>query len=415
MNFDDTPEEAAFRAEARSWLEKNAKPLGSGEVAPGGIGERDDPGTIAASKRWQARKADAGWACITWPREYGGRGGTAIQSVIWNQEEGRFDVPASVFMIGLGMAGPTLMVHGTEEQKKRWLPKMVRGDEIWCQLFSEPVAGSDLASLRTRAERKGDEWLVNGQKIWTSGAHYSDWGILVTRSDPNANKHAGLTYFVVDMRSPGIEVRPIKQITGGSNFNEVFFTDVRVPDANRISAVGNGWAVAITTLMNERSSIGGGVGGGAGVRELIQLARRTESVRGGRALDDASVRERIADFYVRTKGLQYTSYRTLTALSRGQTPGPEGSIGKLVSAPMRQEMASFALELQGLTGGVSDREVALQDAEWQQAYLWAPGIRIAGGSDEIMRNIIAERVLRLPPEPRVDKDIPFREIPTGPR
>ena len=306
------------------------------------------------------------------------------------------------------------MAHGTDEQKTRWLPKMLRGEEIWCQLFSEPAAGSDLAGLRTRAERDGDDWVVNGQKIWTSGAHYSKWGILVTRTDPNVPKHAGLTYFVVDMESPGVEVRPIKQITGGANFSEVFFTDVRISDTNRLSGVGNGWAVAITTLMNERSSIGGGGGGiGGGIRDLIELARNSTDANGRPALESAAVREKIADYYVRTKGLQYTSYRTLTALSRGQTPGPEGSIGKLVSAKMGQEMASLALELQGAAGAVLDEDTAGQDGSWWQAYLWAPGMRIAGGTDEIMRNIIAERVLRLPPEPRLDKKIAFREVPSG--
>ncbi len=420
MNFDDNAEEAAFRQEARAWLETNAPRLREGEAGGTaqlgllpGLTEADDEDTIAAAQSWQAKKADAGWACITWPKEYGGREATSIQSVIWGQEESRSNVPPNVFSIGLGMAAPTLMAHGTDEQKARWLPKMLRGEQIWCQLFSEPTAGSDLAGLRTRAERDGDEWVVNGQKIWTSGAHYSKWGILVTRTDPNVPKHAGLTYFVIDMESPGIEVRPIKQITGGANFSEVFFTGVRIPDTNRISEAGNGWAVAITTLMNERTSIGGGGGVGGRIHDLIELARNSTDASGRPALESAAVREKIADFYVRTKGLQYTSYRTLTALSRGQTPGPEGSIGKLVAAKMGQEMASLALELQGAAGAILDEDIAAQQAGWQQAYLWAPGMRIAGGTDEVMRNIIAERVLRLPPEPRVDKEVAFREVPSG--
>ena len=414
MDFDDSPEEAAFRAEARAWLEANA-PLGHPTRTSGMIGERDDPATIEAAKTWQARKADAGWACLTWPSEYGGRGATPIQAVIWGQEEARFRVPPNVFAIGIGMAGPTIMAHGTPEQKRRWLPKMARGEEIWCQLFSEPAAGSDLAGLRTRSVRDGDTWVVNGQKIWTSGAHYSDWGILVTRSDFDAPKHAGLTYFVVDMKSPGIEVRPIKQITGAANFNEVFLADVRVPDQNRLSEPGNGWAVAITTLMNERAAIGGGgIAGGGTVTDLLALARVARDDHGP-LMKSSAVRERIADFYVKTKGLEYTSYRTLTALSRGQTPGPESSIGKLVAAKMRQDMAFFAMELQGLAGAAADREAAWDGAAWQQSYLWAPGIRIAGGTDEIMRNVIAERVLGLPPEPRVDKGLRFRDIPSGRR
>jgi alkylation response protein AidB-like acyl-CoA dehydrogenase len=289
---------------------------------------------------------------------------------------------------------------------------MARGQEVWCQLFSEPAAGSDLAGLRTSAVRDGDDWVLNGQKIWSTGAHFCEWGMIVTRSDPNAAKHAGLTYFIVDMRSPGIEVRPIRQINGASGFNEVFFSDVRVPGSNRLGAEGDGWRVAITTLMNERVAIGAGSAGGR-FRDLLRLARQAR--RGGRsALEDASVRQRLADFYVTSKGLQYTSYRTLSAISRGATPGPEGSIGKAVGAPMAQQMAAFAVELQGAVGGLLEESVVPQEALWQETYLGSPGIRIAGGTDEILKNVIAERVLGLPPEMRVDKDKPFRDVPTGP-
>jgi alkylation response protein AidB-like acyl-CoA dehydrogenase len=253
--------------------------------------------------------------------------------------------------------------------------------------------------------------VLNGQKIWSTGAQYCDLGMIVTRTDPNAAKHAGLTYFIVDMKAKGIEVRPIKQINGGSGFNEVFFKDVRVPDSNRLGAVGDGWRVALTTLMNERVAIG--AGGGAGrFRELLSLAR--QSRRGGRsALEDSAVRQKLADFYIKSQGLKYTGMRTLTALSQGQTPGPEGSIGKAIGAPLSQQMAAFALELQGAMAGVHEEDVVPQEALWQDAYLGSPGIRIAGGTDEILRNIIAERVLRLPPEIRVDKDRPFREVPSG--
>jgi alkylation response protein AidB-like acyl-CoA dehydrogenase len=410
MDFNDTREEAEFRAQARAWLEKNATPLGPGET-PVGMTERDDPGTIKAAQEWQGKKFDAGWAVLTWPREHGGRAATAIQSVIWNQEESRFRTPPNVFGIGLGMLGPTLMTHGTPEQKDRYLKKMARGEEIWCQLFSEPAAGSDLAGLRTTAVRKGDDWVINGQKIWTTGAHYSRWGMIVTRSDPSVPKHAGLTYFIVDMKSPGIEIRQIKQINGGRGFNEVFFTDVKVPDSNRLSAVGNGWAVAITTLMHERASIGGG-GGGAGVRELFELARNVE-IDGKPAFQDPAVRQRLADFWIRTHGLRYTGYRTLTALSRGTTPGPENSIGKLIGAPLGQQMAAFGMELLGDAGAAMDAPALGVDDTWGGAYLGAPGMRIAGGTDEIMRNIIAERVLRLPPEVRLDKDIAFKDVPSS--
>lgn len=412
MDFDDTPEEAAFRREARAWLDANAERLGPGESQPG-IETRSRAGMVQRAQEWQAKKADAGWACITWPRDYGGRGATAIQSVIWNQEEARYRTPPNIFGIGQGMLGPTIMVHGTGEQKLRYLKPMLRGEEIWCQLFSEPGAGSDLAGLRTTAVRDGDSWIVNGQKIWTTGAQYCHWGMIVTRSDPNATKHKGITYFIVDMKSPGIEIRPIKQINGASGFNEVFFTDVRIADTMRIGAVNEGWSGAITTLMNERASIGGG-GGGPDFAALVRLAKQTDW-NGRPAFEDPSVRQRLARFYIRSKGLQYTTYRTLTALSRGTTPGPEGSIGKLVGAPLRQEMAGFAIDLQGAAGALNDPEETTQDAAWQHAYLASPGLRLAGGTDEILRNIIAERILRLPPDTRVDKDVPFKDVPSGPR
>jgi alkylation response protein AidB-like acyl-CoA dehydrogenase len=406
MDFNDTPEEAEFRAEARAFLDSQVPLLKEGEASEA-MSERGDPDTIKKAQEWQACKKDNGWACLTWPKEYGGRAVSAIQSVIWNQEEARYSTPPNIFSIGIGMLGPTLMAHGTDDQKDRFLEKMARGDEIWCQLFSEPAAGSDLAGLRMTAVRDGDDWVLNGQKTWTTGAQFSHWGMGPARSDTSAAKHAGLTYFIFDMKAPGIEIMPIKQINGASGFNEVFFNDVRVPDSFRVDAVGNGWAVSLTTLMNERASIGGG-GGGLSPAGLIRLAQQVE-IDGKPAIEDSSVRQRIADFFVRATGLQYTGYRTLTALSRGTTPGPESSIGKLVGAPMGQELAAFGVELQGLAGGVMEDEYNMQ-----AAYLGSPGLRIAGGTDEVMRNILAERVLRLPPEPRVDKKIAFKEIPTGP-
>jgi alkylation response protein AidB-like acyl-CoA dehydrogenase len=406
MDFSDTPQEAEFRAQARAFLAQHWPQLEFGERVFDG--DRDDPERIRAAQAWQALKFDSGWACLTWPKEFGGRGARAIEAVIWSQEEARYRTPpTTIFGIGLGMLGPTLMAHGTPEQKAQFLRPMARGEEIWCQLFSEPAAGSDLAGLRTSAVREGDDWRIDGQKIWTSGAHYCRWGMLVARSDPSKPKHDGLTYFIIDMRAPGIEIRPIKQINGGSNFNEVFFSGVRVPDARRVGGVGQGWRVSITTLMNERASIGTGSGYAPSLQNLIRLARSVEI--GGRpALEDPSVRQRIAEFHVRLRGVQHAGARMLTALSRGQTPGPEASIGKLVLGPLGQEIASFGVELQSMAGGDCDPTFGFQDA-----YLTAPGMRIAGGTDEIMRNILAERVLRLPPEPRMDKDVPFREIPTG--
>ena len=411
MDFDDTPQEAAFRARARAWLESAAPLRGASAGTPDALSEREDADAIARSKAWQLRKFEAGWACLTWPKEYGGQDLGRMEQVIFRQEEARVETPPDVYAIGHGMLGPTLLAHGTPEQKARTVRELARGQVIWCQLFSEPDAGSDLAGLRTSAVRRGDEWILNGQKIWSTGAHYCDFGMIVTRTDPDAAKHAGLTYFFVDMHAPGIEVRPIRQINGASGFNEVFLNDVRVPDANRLGAVGDGWRVALTTLMNERVAIGAGTGGGR-VRDLFRLAREAQ-VGGRPAIENHAVRQRLADFYIRTKGLQYTGYRTLSAISRGATPGPEGSIGKAVGAPLGHEMASFAMELQGAMGAIADPALAPQEALWQEAYLGAPGLRIAGGTDEILRNIIAERVLGLPPEMRVDKDRPFREIPAG--
>jgi alkylation response protein AidB-like acyl-CoA dehydrogenase len=416
MDFNDTPEEAVFRAEVRAWLEANAEPRDPSEREETLLTRRQDMEVLEQARAWQRRKADAGWACIAWPKEYGGRGVNYIQQVIWHQEEARFRVPPDVFAIGTALAGPTLLLHANEEQKRRYLPPMRRADEVWCQLFSEPAAGSDLAGVRTRAERHGDDWVVNGQKIWTSGAHYSDFGILLARTDPNAQKHAGLTYFIVDMKSAGIEVRPIRQISGGSHFNEVFFTDVRIPDANRVAAVGSGWTVALTTLMAERASLGSGTIGLASFDELLAFTRRTR-IDTCSALQDSAVRNRLADFYIRSRGIELAGYRMLTALSNGSMPGPEASFAKLVAARLQQDMADFALELCGPAGAVASRDHEQEEqgvAKWQEAYLWTPALRIAGGTDEVMRNIVAERVLGLPPEIRTDKHIPFKDVPTGP-
>jgi alkylation response protein AidB-like acyl-CoA dehydrogenase len=307
---------------------------------------------------------------------------------------------------------PTLFAYASEEQKRRYPPRALTGEEIWCQLFSEPAAGSDLAGLRTRAVREGDEWIVDGQKIWTSGAHRADWGILVTRSDPSAPKHKGLTFFFLDMHSPGIEIRRIKQISGQSNFNEVYFTDVRIPDSQRLGAVGGGWGVAITTLMNERLT--SGETRGPDFDEVFSLARRLH-LEDGPAIEDAAVRERLADWYVRRQGLRWARFRVMTALSRGETPGPENSIGKLVSAAQAQDIAAFAMDLLDMGGAVFDPDIAPMKAAFQEALLYTPGGRIAAGTDEILKNIIAERVLGLPADVRIDKDVRFSDLPTGRR
>jgi alkylation response protein AidB-like acyl-CoA dehydrogenase len=298
------------------------------------------------------------------------------------------------------------MQYADQATAERHVCPALRGEDIWCQLFSEPGAGSDVAGLRTRAERDGEDWVINGQKIWTSGAHFSNYGLLLTRTDPSVPKHAGLTMFFLDMHSSGVEVRRIRQISGTSNFNEVFFTDVRIPDAQRLGDVGAGWKVALTTLMHERLAVG--TISGPDFQELLELARTIE-VNGVPATRDTSVREHLADWYVQSKGLEYTKLRTITALSRGQMPGPESSIFKVVSATKLQEIANYALDLMDSGGLVSDPATAPMRAMFQQALLYAPAGRIAGGTDEILRNIIAERVLGLPGDIRVDRDKPFNQ------
>ena len=406
MDFKDSPQEAKFREEVRAWLDKNAPEF---YVDHRGIGDDTDE-ELANAKAWQKRKAEAGYACLLWPDVYGGPGRTPIEAVIYQQEESKHRVPRGVFEIGQGMAGPTMMMYATEEQKKRYLPPMLDGSEVWCQLFSEPSAGSDLAGLRTRAEKEGDTWVVNGQKVWTSGAKFSDYGTLVTRHEPTLPKHMGLTYFFVDMKSPGIEIRRIKQISGTSNFCEVFFKDVEIPDEQRLGNIGDGWSVALTTLMNERLAVGDAPPPDADA--LLELAKKTD-LNGQPAIKNAAVRDKLADWYVQMTGLKFTKYRTMTALSRGQTPGPEASIAKLVGASKLQDIGSFGMDLQDMGGVIRDHDLSPADAAYQNAYLYSPGFRIAGGTDEILRNIISERVLQLPPEIRVDKKDAFNKIPSG--
>jgi alkylation response protein AidB-like acyl-CoA dehydrogenase len=405
MDFNDTPEEAAYRAKARAWLEANAPKTRVGEVS------HDDAPNLEASRAWQRKKAEAGYACITWPKEWGGGGGKAWQSVIFGQEEAKVATPVNPFAIGLGMCVPTVMAAGNDADKQRFVKPAVLGEEIWCQLFSEPAGGSDVAAARTRAIREGDGWVINGQKVWTSGAHYSDFGLLLVRTDPDVPKHKGMTMFWIDMKAPGVEVRPIHQMSGASNFNEVYFTDLKVKDSQRVGDVGEGWRVALVTLMNERLSVGGG-GTGSGHRRVFKLAGDISTL-AGTALKDGALREKIAEWYVQAEGLKYTTYRTMTALSRGQTPGPESSISKIVTAGLMQEMANAALELEDQFGIISDPELAPLAGAFQMSLMAAPGLRIAGGTDEILRNIIAERVLGLPQDVRLDKDVAFKDIPTG--
>ncbi len=411
MNFNDTAPEAAFRAQARAWIDANAPHDLKAELETAGFGQPAlrSGDVLQAAKAWQKKKHKAGWACLHWPKEFGGRGATPIERVIWQQEEGVFGKLSGTFIIGQGMCAPTMMAFASEEHKARYLPALASGEEVWCQMFSEPVAGSDLAGLRTKAERVGDDWVINGQKIWTSGAHYSDYGILITRTDPNVPKHDGLTMFFVDMKSPGIEIRPIKQVNGQSGFNEVYFTNLKVPDHQRLGAIGNGWKVSLTTLMNERLSIGAGMP--TGFPELLEFCSNFETGN-GLAIDDPAVRSKLATWAVRTSGLRYTAYRSISALSKGQTPGPENSIGKLVAGSTLQEIAMFALDLQGQAGIATDPKHVEAQARFQAMLLRSPATRIEGGTDEILRNIIAERVLGLPADMRADRGIAYNKIPT---
>ena len=401
MDFNDTPQEAEYRAKARAWLEENAAEYSQPR-------EYGDSATfVAESKRWQAKKHAAGYTGITWPKAFGGQGLGPMNSIIYGQEEGRYHAPAGLYAIGLGMCIPTVFSHGSQDMIDRYVSEALRGEKIWCQLFSEPSAGSDLAGIRTKAVKDGDEWVIDGQKVWTTNAHLSDYGIIVTRTDPSVPKHKGLTMFIVDMHAPGVEARPLKQMSGGSDFNEVFFTGVRVHDSHRLGAVGDGWKAALTTLMNERLAVGGKPRHAPGYETLMKLARGVEAPVGGPAIEAGDVRQRIAQSYINDQGIKLTQMRALSALSRGQMPGPEQSISKVVVAKTMQDMASFALDLAGGDGFVSGADADPELAKLQGSYLGAAGLRIAGGTDEILRNIIAERVLGLPGDLRPDKDKPF--------
>ncbi len=407
MDFNDSPEEASFRNEARAWLEKTLQQPKAGTNA-----RLEGPEAMQIAKGYQAKKSAAGYAGLTWRKEVGGREMPPIFSVIFSQEEQKFQAPVAPFAIGLGMCLPTVIAFHSPEKIKRYVGPALRGEEIWCQLFSEPSAGSDVAGLKTRAVRDGDDWVINGQKVWTSGAHYSDYGILLARTNPEKEKHKGLTMFVLNMKAAGVEVRPIHQMSGGSNFNEVYFSDVRIPDSERLGEVGSGWSVALVTLMNERLAVGGS--SGPEYTEILELARNTPSPSGkGTLIQDQAFRERLASWYVSAEGYTLGKYRTMTALSKGQTPGPESSIGKILNANRMQDLANAAIEAEDHYGIIADPSLAAIQGAFHNAYMWAPGLRIAGGTDEILRNIIAERVLGLPQDVRVDKGVAYKDLPSG--
>ena len=393
MDFRDTREEAEFRQRVRTWFAENI-PEGWGQP---GSKEPEGEERHAFYKDWSKKLYEAGLVGVTWPKAYGGHEQPVTHQVIAMEESARGGAPDHMNVIGLGMAGPTIIAHGTEEQKERFVKRILTAEDMWCQGFSEPGAGSDLAGLSTRAVKDGDDYVINGQKVWSSLAHLADFCILVTRTDPKAGRHHGLTYFLLDMHLPGVEVRPLKQITGDSEFNEIFLNDVRVPADAVIGGEGNGWAVAITTLMNERASLGIAltVRLEVALRRLIELAKNTKR-NGSTAGDDPVVRDRIGQFWAELQALRFTNYRSFSKFLQTGMPGPEGSTAKLVWSEGNQRLTKLALEIQGPYAMLSGGEHAIDDGYWQHWQLRSRGNTIEGGTSEILRNIIAERVLGLP-------------------
>lgn len=387
MDFRDSAAEAAFRAKLRDWYGRNFDPA---ELPGAG---RPEAGYLRA---WSRKLYDAGYAGLTWPREYGGAGLPPGYQAIYYEEMARAQAPEHLGIIGLNMAGPTIMAWGSHEQKQRHLPKLLSGEEIWCQGFSEPGSGSDLAGARTTAVLDGDEWVVNGQKVWSSWAHLADWCILVVRTDPAAEKHAGLSYLLVDMHAPGVEVRPLRQITGDPEFNEIFFTDVRVPRQSILGKPGDGWKVAMTTLLHERGTLAFALVGQLRThfRRLVKLARRP-APDGSVPADDPVVRDAVAREWIELQSLAFTNYRTLTTLLAKGQPGPESSVVKLVWSEANQRLTTLARSLQGLSG-MLDGDGGVGDGYWQYRQLRSRGNSIEAGTSEILRNIVAERVLGLP-------------------
>jgi alkylation response protein AidB-like acyl-CoA dehydrogenase len=384
VDFRDSPEEAAFRKELRSWIDANLPEGWRGRNPTGGL----DP---EAARDWSRRLHEAGYAGLTWPKEYGGRAAPYTYQAILLEEMARAEAPEHIGIIGLGMAGPTIMVHGTEDQKAAHLRKTLSGEEVWCQGFSEPGSGSDLGSLRTRAEDAGDHYVVNGQKVWSSYAHIADMCILVVRTDTSAPKHEGLTYLLVDMRSEGIEVRPLVQITGDPEFNEIFFTDVRVPKSNVVGEVDEGWDVAMTTLLHERGTLGFALT----ARLEVALPKLIALVKERNASVDPLVRDRVAQQWIELQALKLTNYRALTTLMKTGIPGPEGSIAKLHWSESNQRLTKLALDVIGPHAQL-DGDDGVWSGYWQHQQLRSRGNTIEAGTSEILRNIIAERVLGLP-------------------
>ncbi len=397
MVVDDTPEQAAHRAEVRSWLDEHSA---EAPVLQGPRALEDEDQILAARRAWQGKLAEGGLAGVTWPKDFGGQGLGPIEQVICSQEIARAKVPGILDAIGVGMLGPTIIAHGAEEQKARYLGSMLHGDEVWCQLFSEPAAGSDLAAVQTRARLQDDgTWQLNGQKVWTTNAQFASYGLLLARTDADVPKHKGLTMFIVPMNAEGVTVRGLRQISGEAEFNEVFFDDVALDADAAVGGVGNGWGTALTTLMFERVTIGLG-GEGMGYSSL----RFAAAIAGDEhARRDSEVRHELGEISSELLAVRFTGYRTLTALQKGQIPGPEAGLAKVT-------IVSGAIRAGDLISDVLGPDALAEDSEWAYMISFLPGLKSAGGTEEILRNTIGERVLGLPPEPRLDKGIPFSEL-----
>ncbi|OGL05811.1 MAG: hypothetical protein A3H48_04135 [Candidatus Rokubacteria bacterium RIFCSPLOWO2_02_FULL_71_18] len=396
MDFTLTPDQDAFRQTVRTWLKTNIPP--EWEALASGSSEVPRPEAYELLRGWQRRLFDAGFIGLTWPKEYGGGGLTFMEELILHEEMALAKAPPILNILGVGMAGPTIIAYGTEEQKKRYPAKILSCEEIWCQGYSEPNAGSDLASLQTRAVKDGDHYVVNGQKVWTSFAHVADWMMLLARTDPTVPKHKGITYFLLDMKSPGVTVKPLRHLTGEAEFNEVFFDNVRVPESQALGGVNNGWAVGLTTLMYERLTLGFGLQMRLRITfdRLLDLARRMQ--KGGRPVtQDPVLRQKLAQLWIDSECLKYTGARGITKLLRGEMPGPEASTGKMVWVDAHQRLQELAIELEGPYAQLAKgSRWAVDGGVWQHSFLRSRANSIEGGTTEIQKNIIAERLLGLP-------------------
>ena len=387
MDLTLSPSEQAFRDELRAWLEANH---------PGAL-PREEQGSFEFRRAWQRRLHDAGWAGISWPERYGGRGASLIEQAIFNEEIVRARTPQLANVLGLAMGGPTVIAHGTEEQRQRYLPPILSADEIWCQGFSEPESGSDLASLKTRATRSGDGWVITGQKVWTTYAQHAKWCMLLARTNPDAPRHQGLSYFLMDMEQEGVQVRPLRQITGEAEFNELFLEQARVPESNIIGGESNGWAVAITTLMHERATLAFGlqVSVQIALQELVEHAERSPGSNGRAAAADPLVRQRLAQLMIEAEVLRLNAYRGLSATMQGGVPGPEGSLAKWHWSEVNQALTELAMDISGVRALAIEGD-GVGDNNWTYRFLRARANSIEGGTTEILKNIVAERVLGLP-------------------